>query len=130
MLFAAAISRFASTFDGLFSGHLDNDPIFVEIVRQDLNNGQHRNPTGHPAYFTTTFFHLPLELKSEIQEAGFQFEEILPVEGPGWLLPDLEARWNDPARRERFLETLRWIEKEPGLLGTSAHFLAMARKPG
>src|SRR5581483_6724503 len=47
VLLAAAISRFASTFDGLCRGFL-KDPHFADIVRQDLTDGQHRNPTGKP----------------------------------------------------------------------------------
>jgi ubiquinone/menaquinone biosynthesis C-methylase UbiE len=45
---AAAISRFASTMDGLLRGHLD-DPAFEAIVERDLRDGQHRNPSTHLA---------------------------------------------------------------------------------
>jgi len=37
--------------------------MFLEILEQDLKDGEHRNPTSSPAYFTTTYFHLPEELK-------------------------------------------------------------------
>ena len=47
ILFIAAISRFASVLDGLFSGFLD-DPHFAKIAKQDLVDGQHKNPTDHP----------------------------------------------------------------------------------
>ncbi len=47
LLFAAAISRFASALDGLFRDFAE-DPAFFEIVRRDLKGGQHRNPTDHP----------------------------------------------------------------------------------
>jgi ubiquinone/menaquinone biosynthesis C-methylase UbiE len=49
-LFAVAISRFASLLDGL-GRDLVADPQFVAILRQDLKDGQHRNPTSHPGYF-------------------------------------------------------------------------------
>ena len=39
------------------------NPMFLEILEQDLKDGEHRNPTSSPAYFTTTYFHLPEELK-------------------------------------------------------------------
>jgi ubiquinone/menaquinone biosynthesis C-methylase UbiE len=65
-LFAAAVSRFGSLFDGL-ARDLVADPQFVEILRQDLRDGQHRNPTNNPNYFTTAFFHHPEDLKSEIE---------------------------------------------------------------
>ena len=126
-VFAAAISRFASALDGLFEGLLE-DPVFAGIVAQDLTDGQHRNPTNNPAYFTTTFFHHPAELRAELEEAGLRHEATFGVEGPGWLLPDLAARWLDPARRARLLALLRRIEQEPTLLGMSAHLLAVGRK--
>lgn len=126
-VFAAAISRFASALDGLTDGSLD-DPAFARIVEQDLTDGQHRNPTGNPAYFTTTFFHHPTELRAELEEAGLRHAATFGVEGPGWLLPDLAARWQDPARRERLLALLRRIEQEPSLLGVSAHLLAVGRR--
>ena len=52
LVFAVGISRFASTLDGLFQGYFD-DPEFVCIAQQDLKNGQHRNSTDNPLYFTT-----------------------------------------------------------------------------
>ena len=61
----AAISRFASLMDGL-SRDLVADPRFVEILRQDLKDGQHRNPTDNPQYFTSTFFHRPEDLSSRM----------------------------------------------------------------
>jgi ubiquinone/menaquinone biosynthesis C-methylase UbiE/ribosomal protein S18 acetylase RimI-like enzyme len=129
VLLAAGISRFASTIGGLASGFLD-DPAFVEIARQDLATGQHRNPTDRHGYFTIAYFHHPSELKAEIEAAGLRHEATLGIEGPGCWLPDLEARWADPARREQVLTAARSLEAEPTLLGASAHLLAAARRPG
>ncbi|MHC5736676.1 class I SAM-dependent methyltransferase [Nostoc sp.] len=125
--FAAGVSRFASTLDGLFRGHLD-DPEFVEIVKQDLIDGQHRNPNNHPRYFTKTFFHHPEELRAEVEEVGLHSENILGIEGPGWLLQNFQEHWNDVGRRDRLLEAIRWLETEPSTLGMSAHIMAVARK--
>src|SRR6185295_15870885 len=58
VLLAAAISRFASFLDGVRHGFLA-DPIFVDLVRQDLATGQHRNPNHTAGYFSTAFFHQP-----------------------------------------------------------------------
>ena len=124
---AAAISRFASLLDGLARGYLD-DPDFARMVERDLKDGQHRNPTNNPAYFTTAFFHHPEELAAEMREAGLRHESTMAVEGPGWLLQDFQAHWNDAARRERLLKAIRAVEGEPSLLGASAHLLAVARK--
>jgi SAM-dependent methyltransferase len=128
VLFAAAISRFASLLDGLLTGCID-DPAFAAIVGQDLSDGQHRNPTGELHYFTTAFFHRPEELRGEILEAGFGPVEVAAVEGPGWLARDFEARWADPVRRQALLEAVRGVEREPELLGLSPHLLAAAAKP-
>ena len=127
VLLAAGISRFASLLSGLFDGLLA-DPAFREIVRQDLVDGQHRNPTSQD-YFTTTFFHPPDELRAEVAEAGFTVEAMLGVEGPGWALADLSARWANPARRSEILAAARAVESEPSLLGFHAHILAVGRVP-
>jgi SAM-dependent methyltransferase len=70
---AVAISRFASVLDGLRAGYL-LEPAFWEIVERDLREGQHRNPTNHPGWFTTAFFHHPDELAAEVEEAGLVAE--------------------------------------------------------
>jgi len=89
--------------------------------------GRHHNPTGDPAYFTTAYFHRPEELAAECAAAGLVHEATLAVEGPGWLLPDLDARLTDDRRRPVLLAALAALEAEPALLGASAHLLAVAR---
>jgi hypothetical protein len=127
VLLAVGISRFASTLDGLRSGFL-KDPRFAEIVNQDLKNGQHRNPTGHPDYFMDTFFHHPDELRQEVAQAGFAVRGVYGVEGPGWLLSDVDAWWGNEEYRERLLHIARTLETEPSLLGVGAHLIAVAEK--
>ncbi|HEY1353484.1 MAG TPA: class I SAM-dependent methyltransferase [Ktedonobacteraceae bacterium] len=127
LLLAVGISRFASTFDGLRQGLFD-DPTFAQIVARDLLDGQHRNPTNHPEYFTTAFFHHPEELRAEVQESGFLYERILPVEGPLWLSENVATDFADQQRRDYFLALVRRLEEEPSLLGVSAHLLVVARK--
>ncbi|MGH2746492.1 MAG: class I SAM-dependent methyltransferase [Actinomycetota bacterium] len=124
----AAISRFASTYDGLVSGFLD-DEYFEKIVERDVREGQHRNPSRRPGWFTTAYFHLPDELAAEISGAGFEDVEVLAVEGPGWLVPDLQERLDDPERLDRLLGVIERVEREPSLLGASAHLLAIGRRP-
>jgi ubiquinone/menaquinone biosynthesis C-methylase UbiE len=126
IVLGAAICRFASILDGLVEGHLD-DPEFARIVEQDLRDGQHRNTTRNPTYFTTGFFHHPDELRDEITEAGLQHELTLPIEGPGWLLQNFDDHWNHAERRDRLLGAIRSLEREPSVLGVSAHLLAVAR---
>jgi ubiquinone/menaquinone biosynthesis C-methylase UbiE len=127
-IFAAAISRFASLLDGL-RGSVFGDEAFVRIVERDLTDGQHRNDTDNPHYFTTAFFHHPGELSAEVTEAGFALTGLYAVEGPGALLPDFDGVWENPQSRERLLELLRRVESEPALLGASPHLLAVGQSP-
>lgn len=127
LVFAAAISRFASLLDGLRGEVFDHD-AFARIVERDLADGQHHNETGIAAFFTTAFFHEPGELAAEVREAGLDLAGLFAVEGPGALLPDFRRRWDDPASRERLLDLVRRIEREPALLGVSPHLLAVGRR--
>ena len=124
---AAAISRFASMLDGLRAGYLE-DPVFAAIAEDDLVTGRHRNPTGHPAYFTTAYFHRPDELAGECAEAGLTHDATLAIEGVAWLLPDLDERLADGRRRSVLFDALARLETEPALLGASAHMLVVAHK--
>lgn len=126
VLFAAAISRYASALAGLLEEAL-LDPDFTAIVERDLVDGQHRNPHSDRDYFTTAFFHAPLELEAEVVEVGFSDCQILGVEGPGGLMQDLDARWLDPQRRELLLRVARYLETVPSLVGASSHLIAVAR---
>jgi SAM-dependent methyltransferase len=127
VLLAAAISRFASTFDGLRSGAII-DPAFETIVEGDLRDGVHRNPDpeGRPEWFTLAYFHQPEELRQELCAAGLGDVQILAVEGPGsfW---DAGAALDDPVHREAVLRAIRRVEAEPTLLGASAHLMAIGR---
>ncbi len=124
MVAAAAISRFASLLDGLVSGWL-GDPEFDAIVERDLAEGQHRNPTNRPEWFTTAFFHHPDELRAEVEDAGLQYEALFGIEGPGWLLCE---QWDEPKGPQNILRVARAVEQEQSLIGASAHLLVLARK--
>ena len=125
---AATISRFASTLDGMRAGYLD-DPAFAAVAESDRRDGRHFNPTNDPAYFTTAYFHRPDAIAAECGAAGLVHEMTVTVEGPAWLLPDLDARLGDPERRRVLLDALAAVESEATLLGASAHLLAIARCP-
>jgi SAM-dependent methyltransferase len=126
-LFAAAISRWASALDGL-ARELLTDPAFVAIVEQDLQTGQHRNPTERVDYFTTAYFHHPEELADEVRAVGLELTGVFGIEGPGWILPDVGERMAEPDRREMVLRVARMLEREPSVVGISAHLLAVARR--
>jgi SAM-dependent methyltransferase len=128
VLIAAGISRSASALDGL-ARELLGDPEFAAIVERDLLDGHHHNPTDRLDYFTTAYFHQPEDLRREVAGAGFDVEGLYGVEGPGWILSDFAERWEDPARRAMLLRVARSLESEPSVIGTSAHLIAVGRKP-
>ena len=126
-LFAAAISRWASALDGLARDTL-RDPRFAAIVEQDLQDGQHRNPTDRLDYFTTAYFHRPDELADEVSASGLALSGVYGLEGPGWILPDIAERMANPDQRAALLQVARSVETEGAVVGTSAHLLAVAQR--
>ncbi|MEQ1933822.1 MAG: methyltransferase domain-containing protein, partial [Fimbriimonadaceae bacterium] len=125
VVFAAAISRFASLVDGFFRG-LIADPDFEEIVRQDLKDGQHRNPNNHPDYFTTAKFHTAAELLEEMIEAGFAEPKVVGLEGFGSVLSNLDRL--DERELARLMEFLELVEAEPEMMGVSSHLMGIGKK--
>lgn len=123
----AAISRYASTFEGYFRRLVDR-PGFAAIMTRDLRTGQHRNPDRVPEFFTTAYFHTPDELTTEIEEAGLCPEAVLPVEGPLHWAPDLGHRLADPEQRRLLLDVLATLERDPAATAATAHLLGVARR--
>lgn len=127
VLFAAGISRFASVLDGV-ARELFEDARFTAIAERDLLDGQHRNDTERPDYFTTAYFHRPGDLRAEVAAAGFDGVTVFGIEGPGWILPDVAERLADGHRREHLLRAAQMVEVEPEMVGASAHILAVGQK--
>ena len=126
-LFAMGISRFSSTFDGFRHGYFE-DPRFEEIAARDRRDGQHRNATRDLRFFTTSYFHRPEDLASEVQEAEFKLLGLFGVQGVARVLSDFDHHWEDEHRREHLLEVVRSLETEPSLLGLSNHIMAVGEK--
>jgi SAM-dependent methyltransferase len=124
---ATVISRYASLLDGM-ARLLIKDPGFVRIMMDDLQSGHHENPTGNPDFFTTAFLHHPDEIVDELAEAEFSAVECIAIEGPFWCLGSFEQLWHDAELHALMIQSLRKIEKEPALMGASAHLLAVGRK--
>lgn len=125
ILFATAISRFAYLLDGLWRGHF-NDPDFVASVREGLEDGRHFHPTSQSA-FTTAYFHRADQLQAELRTAGFVQSEVVGIEGPAWLMPNLaEVQAQDFSWP--LLEILAAIEHEPEMMGISTHLMATGFK--
>jgi ubiquinone/menaquinone biosynthesis C-methylase UbiE len=127
VVIVTAISRYASSLDGLARKVLD--PAFRRIRDRDLIDGQHRNTTDRPDYFTTAYFHRPEDLHAELEQAGFADVRVLGIEGVGWMFSDFDDRWGDEALRQDMLDVARALEAEPSIVGASAHLLGIGRKP-
>ena len=121
----AAVSRFASLFDGLAREFLF-DAEFAVMAAQDLADGQHRNPHDRPHWWTTAFLHRPDELRTEVVEAGLSVREFVGLEGLAGYLPHLATRWSNEADRNVILWSARAVENELALIGLSAHLLLVA----
>ncbi|MGA7622029.1 MAG: class I SAM-dependent methyltransferase [Candidatus Acidiferrales bacterium] len=123
-VFAATITRIASFIDALCHG-LMGDADFLSIVEADLATGQHRNPTNEIMYFTD---HRRDEIRTEMQDAGFEVVAQLPVEGLGILARDFDSLWSDPQKRGRLLDLLTRTEEIEEVNGASAHHISVALK--
>ncbi len=126
LVVAAAISRWSPLFEGLLRG-LTDVPGFTEMLREDLTSGTRRGTQHHPFGFTTCYFHRPDEIEGELVDAGLTPVDVLAVEGVAHWIPDLHERLADQERRALVLELLARTEREPALLGATAHLLAVAQ---
>ena len=125
--FAATITRVASFIDALCHDLL-GDPAFLSIVEADIGTGRHRNPTNEILYFTDAFFHRRAEIRTEMEDAGFEVVAQLPIEGLGILARDFDSLWNDPRKRSTVLELLARTEGIEEVNGASAHHLSVGMK--
>ncbi len=122
---AAAINRFAPLMDGLFLRMFDQ-PGFSDVVEHGLVTGQHNPPAGSD-WFTLAYLHRPEEPAEELRAAGLGDVDVIAVEGAGHLLPDLDERHTDPAAWQQVLDVAQRLEREPGFLGVTSHFLGVGR---
>jgi len=113
--------------DGLHSGYY-RDPEFRKIMKQDLQDGQHRNPTGNELYLTDAFFQHPDELRSEMEEAGFKHEATIGIEGISYMMRDFDTIWDTNESREFLLDIIQRLKCEPTLIGASPHIMGVAYK--
>ncbi len=125
VLLAFAITRYAGLIFGLLRGHVF-DPAYHQMIRAEVETGQRENPPPWASTFPSAFFHHPSELEAELQASGLACERTLGILGPAWMVPDLDASWQDEARRQVILDIARLTENEPVL---GPRLMAVARKP-
>jgi len=133
VLFCAAITRYATTLWATTTYGLKNellgDKDFIEMITRELKDGQHiKKPDAAYHGIGRSFFHLPDELKSEIESSGFINADVRGVIGPAWLVPNLDEQWKDASRRENIMNIVRLLEKEDAIIGLSTHILSIAYK--
>jgi SAM-dependent methyltransferase len=125
LIFAAAISRYASLFDAIRRGRIGEAEL-MENVRRETETGRRVPLERRTSPFPDAYFHLPAELEDELAAAGVEVNGVYGVEGPaGWLS---ELHWEDEALRERALALARAAEADPHLVAVSAHLLGVGRK--
>jgi SAM-dependent methyltransferase len=126
-VFAAAITRWAARIDGMlreriYLAHPEVLGLVDEVDRTGLL------PALQEGGFSA-FCHRPGELRGEMAEAGLEVTDLVSVEGPPFILGDLDARMADPAERGIVLEVSRAIERVPELLGFGPHLLGTGTRP-
>jgi SAM-dependent methyltransferase len=118
LLIAAAIGRFAALLDMLVRLDRLHEPAVWACVEESVRTGNFR---GHDhGLFTTAFFHLPDQLRDEVSAAGFTSCELLNIEGPGFLIADLDSRWQGAERHDALLRAARLVESGPRCSGAPA----------
>ena len=127
-VFAAAISRWATRMDGVLRLRLYETLPGAEAVLPSLERTG-RMPPLHPAGFCG-YAHRPGQLRAEVVGSGLELIDLVCVEGPAFMLDDLDERLANQEARRVVLETARAVERVPELLGLGPHLLATARVPG
>ena len=133
MLYTAAITRYATllwatTVYGERNRLLDEN-AFYEMIEHEIKTGHHiKNPESAYRGMGRSYFHLPNELKYEIETAGFTDTDIRGVVSPAWLAPDIDKIWTDESKRESIMRVVRLCEKEESIMGLSTHILSISRK--
>jgi len=132
ILFTAAITRYATTLWALTTYNqngLIDDASFYKMIEREIKSGDHIvEPTSQYRGLGRSYFHLPKDLKDEIEASGFSNTDVRGVIGPCWLIPELDKSWKDEAKRENIMKIVRLFEKEESILGLSTHLLSISRK--
>ncbi len=104
-----------------------NNPDELSRIETIVVTGKLIARPGGP--FTAAFLHLPRQLAVEVTRAGFESVEIVGVEGPGFVVTDLERRRADPHRREALMIAARLTEHDPEMLAATSHLMAIGHTP-
>jgi SAM-dependent methyltransferase len=125
LLAAITISRYAWLLDGLATGRVFAQPERLKLAARAIRTGILTDADQEPGRFTTAYLHRPAELEQEVRESGFAVEELLGVEGPGWLLQQFDRAWAESP--DLVLAIAELVEAERDLVAASTHLLVVAR---
>lgn len=132
ILIAAGISKYSSATWALsvYGNGVDfiDDEVYMEMLRREMDTGEHIRPETYPRIIADAYFHTPDELASEVKDGCFEVKARHAVEGCLWITPELNAKWEDPFRRERLLEIIHASECDDSMMGISPHFIVVANK--
>jgi ubiquinone/menaquinone biosynthesis C-methylase UbiE len=122
---AEVITRHGWVLEATVRGLIADEAVRADAARSAATGLSQDPATAAPGSFWAYFHHVD-ELRAELTEAGFEDVALVAVEGFAWLLADLEQRMAEP---EAILAAVRMTEREPSLLGSSAHVLGIATNP-
>jgi ubiquinone/menaquinone biosynthesis C-methylase UbiE len=120
------ISRFGSFMDG-FKKDSIGDPIFQELLEQELFNGKHNNPNKIPGNFTSAYFHSTAEIKEELLLTKYKDIILYAVEGFTRLI-DAEKYLADEEKLKILLKYLKLFEQDMETIGISDHKIVVCKK--
>lgn len=132
IMFCVGISRFCNatwSVQTYLNGNtcLD-DEAFFKMMKEELETGCHNRPKEYPYFLSKAYFSTPIQMQTEIVEAGFKAINRYAIEGILWLTPLLDDCWEDVEKREKLLSVVRMTENEEELMGMSPHFMVISRK--
>jgi ubiquinone/menaquinone biosynthesis C-methylase UbiE len=127
-IFCVSISRYAFLFDVFFHDIMKVNSQSMSKVESHFSTGQIRNSGEQTGGFTTAYAHQEGELGEEIVEAGLNLDQIIAIDGFGWLIPNFEQKWQNEEYRQALLNVSQTCGNDKSILGMSAHIMTIASK--
>lgn len=132
LLIATGISKYSSTTWALsVYGNKNNfidDPIFFEMLKEELTNGNHNRPSKYPYLIAESYFSTPISMENEIKDIGFSIIDKHAIEGCIWYTPHLDDKWENEECRKNLLDIIHLTEHETEIMGMSPHFMVVGKK--
>jgi ubiquinone/menaquinone biosynthesis C-methylase UbiE len=96
------------------------DEYKKDYVEESMKTGIHEKANFYQ--------HTPKEIINEVQRAGYEFVELIAVEGIGNALSNNKIPENN-READRFLWSIKLTESIPELIGVSRNIIVTAKKP-